>query len=158
MKLLQIGILGFTLLLITSCGGDLSPEEQFEEDVMLIENFLSENGITAQTSSSGLRYVIDEAGNGNVPELPDVVSIFYEGRYLDGEVFDDITEGVDEPLDFIRTGSFVPGFTEGLQLIGEGGEITLYIPSILGYADMPPGNIRKNSVLVFDVKLVEIVE
>lgn len=106
-------------------------------------------------TESGLGYEVLEPGSDKVAALEDVVEVTYEGKLIDGTVFDsnlDETKPVAFPL-----GGVIPGFSEGLQLVGEGGKIRLYIPSELAYGENPPGGvIEAGSMLVFEVKLHKI--
>jgi protein-disulfide isomerase len=112
-----------------------------------------EDGV--QVTESGLQYIINDAGSGDLPTEDSVVTVFYEGRFVDGTVFDTNVGG--DAISFPVTG-VIPGFAEGVQLIGAGGAITLFIPPELGYQALYAGNvIPPNSVLVFDVVL-EAVE
>lgn len=112
---------------------------------------------TVTKSDSGLYYKITAAGSDQQPVDGDQVVVHYEGTLLDGTVFDSSIER-GEPATFDLTG-VIPGFTEGLKLLGEGGKATLYIPSDLAYGDMGAGGmIKPGSTLIFDVELIEIIE
>lgn len=106
-------------------------------------------------TESGLQYIIREAGNDKHPSAQDTVRVHYKGSLLDGTVFDetpaDDAEGIELTLDRV-----IPGWTEGMQLVGEGGKITLYIPAELGYGSRAMGSIPANSTLVFDVTVDEV--
>jgi len=133
--------------------------EQVEKDIEIIEAYLKENNIAAQSTESGLRYVIDVEGTGNNPEPGQNVKVHYTGKLLGGEVFDTSFKGDDpQPLDIpIGRGRVIAGWDEGIPLLKEGGKGTLYIPSSLGYGPRGSGStIPPNSVLVFDVELVDI--
>lgn len=131
--------------------------EQLEKDIEIIEDYLEENNITAQSTESGLRYVIDVEGSGNYPKLGDSVKVHYTGTLLDGTKFDSSFDR-NEPLNFpIGVGQVIPGWDEGIALLKEGGKGTLYVPSPLAYGSRGAGAvIAPNSVLKFDVELVEI--
>ena len=93
-------------------------------------------------------------GTGKQPNAKSTVTVHYEGRLIDGTVFDSsIKRG--EPVTFKLDG-VIKGWTEGLQLMKEGGEYTLYIPAELAYGDKGNPSIPPNSVLVFDVKLIKV--
>ena len=107
-----------------------------------------------KTTPSGLQYSVKTEGTGKQPTAKSTVTVHYEGRLLDGTVFDSsIKRG--EPATFKLDG-VIKGWTEGLQLMKEGGEYTLYIPAELAYGDKGNPSIPPNSVLVFDVKLIKV--
>ena len=78
----------------------------------------------------------------------------YKGTLLDGTVFDEVAPEMD-PID-LPLNRVIPGWTEGLQLVGEGGLVKLYIPSRLGYGERGTQGIEPNSTLIFDVEVVEV--
>lgn len=134
-------------------------EEQMKTDIEIIEAYLKENNITAQSTESGLRYVIDTEGTGDYPEPGQNVSVHYTGALLDGPVFDTSLKGDNpQPLSIaIGTGRVIPGWDEGIPLLKKGGKGKLYIPSPLAYGPRGSGAaIPPNSVLMFDVELVSI--
>lgn len=119
--------------------------------------FFAANGKKAgvQTTESGLQYKIISEGNTEVKAGPvDTVWVLYKGTLLDGTVFDQTAEGA-EPVK-LTLNRVIKGWTEGLQLIGEGGEIELYIPSELGYGAQGTQGIEPNSTLIFNVKLSKV--
>jgi len=107
-----------------------------------------------ETTASGLRFQVIEAGTGPSPTPADVVAFNYEGRLDDGTVFD-TSEG-RQPMVTEVTG-LVPGFTEALQKMNKGGRYRLFIPPALGYGAAGGGPIPPNSNLTFDVELLEVV-
>lgn len=131
--------------------------EQMAKDSAKIEEYLSENDIDAQTTESGIRYVITKKGKGIQPSPGDTVVVQYTGKLLDGKVFD-TSEGKPEPFSFpIGQGMVIPGWDEGIALLNEGAKATLYIPSPLAYGPRGAGqDITPNSVLIFDVELVDV--
>ncbi len=102
-------------------------------------------------SESGLQYTILEAGNENKPGPQDTVYVHYKGTLLDGTVFDEVEEKAASAA--LTLNRVIPAWTEGIQLIGEGGKIKLYVPSSLGYGSRGAGVIPANSTLIFDVQL-----
>ena len=120
------------------------------------KKFLAENAKKegVQQTESGLQYKIIEAGSGVKPGPQDTVLVRYKGALTDGTVFDEVAEDA-EPIR-LTLDRVISGWTEGLQLVGEGGKIQLYIPSELGYGASGSGSIEPNSTLVFDVDLVEV--
>ena len=119
--------------------------------------FLAENAKKAgiQTTASGLQYKIIEAGSEQKPGPQDTVLVRYKGSLLDGSVFDQVWGDDSEPIR-LTLDRVIPGWTEGLQLVGKGGKATLYIPSELGYGVNGTQGIEPNSTLVFDVELVDV--
>lgn len=120
--------------------------------------FLAENknkeGVV--TLSSGLQYKILKAGDGPKPKASDTVKCHYEGRLINGQVFDSsIKRG--EPAEFPVSG-VIAGWVEALQLIPVGSKWQLYIPSELAYGSHGAGqSIGPNETLIFDVELLAIV-
>lgn len=107
-------------------------------------------------TEDGLYYEILKEGTGEVPSATDTVRIHYEGKLIDGTVFDSSLER-GQPAEFPVAG-VVPGFSAGLQLVKEGGKIKLHIPPDLGYGDQSPPTIPAGSALIFEVELLEIVD
>lgn len=121
------------------------------------EKFLAANrkkdGV--QETESGLQYKIIDAGNPDLmPAATDTVEVRYKGTHIDGTVFDETPEGAD-PTRFTLNG-VIKGWTEGLQLVGEGGHIELYVPAPLAYGESGRPGIEPNSTLIFDVELVRV--
>ncbi len=101
------------------------------------------------TTESGLMYEIIEAGDAStMPLATDTVSVLYTGTFIDGTVFDSSEKNDNKPM-VLALNNFIPGFTEGVQLIGKGGKIKLMIPRNLGYGD---------ALRMFEVELVDITE
>ncbi|MEZ6065529.1 MAG: FKBP-type peptidyl-prolyl cis-trans isomerase [Planctomycetaceae bacterium] len=109
-----------------------------------------------QTTASGLQYLIVKPGSSKKPTARDTVLCHYKGWLDDGTQFDSSYDR-GEPIDFPLNG-VIGGWTEGLQLIGEGGEIELIIPSSIGYGarGMPPV-IPGNATLHFKVELLKVM-
>lgn len=123
------------------------------------EAFFAENakGDSVQVTESGLQYKIIRPGNDSVkPALEDTVEIQYTGALLDGSEFDSTIGEGRKPVKFHLKG-FIKGMQEGLQLVGEGGKIQLWVPYELGYGERSMGPaIPKFSTLVFDVELLKV--
>ena len=145
---------------------------QIEKESAVIEKYLSENNIEAETTESGLRYVIHTKGSGARAQANQKVRVNYTGKLLDGSIFDSSVE-VDakagdvynpsrtyEPFEFLLgRRQVILGWDEGIALLDEGDKATLYIPSPLAYGARGSGaRIPPNSILIFDVELVSIVE
>lgn len=107
-----------------------------------------------KTTESGLSYKIENEGTEPRVGEGSNVKVIYAGRLIDGTEFD---SSKGEPVTF-NVGQVVPGFSEGLKLLGKGGKATLYIPGSLAYGDngQPNAGIGPNATLVFDVEVVEV--
>jgi FKBP-type peptidyl-prolyl cis-trans isomerase FkpA len=117
-----------------------------------LEKFVSDG---AEKTASGLAYKIENAGSGKKPKAEDVVEVHYHGTLIDGTVFDSSKER-NTPVSF-PLNRVIKGWTEGLQLVGEGGKIRLVIPSDLAYGDAgAPPKIPGGSTLVFEVELISV--
>lgn len=105
-------------------------------------------------TASGLQYKIINPGSEVKPGPQDTVWVRYKGTLLDGTVFDEVS--ADESPIRLTLNGVIPGWTEGLQLIGEGGEAELYIPAALAYGEQGNQAIGPNSTLIFNVQLDSI--
>lgn len=131
---------------------DSAKQAQASSDTFLTEN-AKKAGI--KTTASGLQYQVTKEGTGKQPKASSIVKVHYTGKLVDGTVFDSSVER-GEPIEF-PLNQVIPGWTEGLQLMKEGGKATLYIPSNLGYGEQGvPGTIPPHSTLIFDVELIEL--
>lgn len=118
----------------------------------LAENAKKEGVIT---TPSGLQYKVLVQGSGQVPQATDKVKVNYEGRLIDGTVFDASSKHGNDPISF-RADQVIRGWTEALTMMPVGSKWQLYIPQELGYGERQAGNIPPYSVLIFDVELVGI--
>jgi FKBP-type peptidyl-prolyl cis-trans isomerase FkpA len=128
-----------------------APELQSEKDRETILQYIEDNNLAAEEHESGLFYVVEDAGGDDRPSLSTEVEVRYTGRLTDGTVFDG-TNG-NETIKF-RLSGVIPGWQIGIPLFGRGGKGQLIIPSGLAYGPRRIGSIPPNSVLVFDVELV----
>lgn len=171
-------VIGAVFALITSCDEECEnvngecPQEQLAEDIAIIENYLQENNLTAQRNSNyDLFYIIEEEGNGIMPENGQEVQVNYTGRFLDGEIFDTSIESVAKeagvyretreykPFEFtLGNRQVILGWDVGIKLLDEGAKATLILPSYLGYGFRGNNSIPANTVLLFEVELVNIVD
>jgi len=127
--------------------------EADKESITLIEKYISENGLKAQKDDSGLFWTVEEAGTAEKPTVANTVKVHYHGTLLDGTVFDSSVDR-GEPIEF-PLGRVVPGWQIGIPKFGKGGKGKLIVPPSLGYGSRPAGKIPPNSVLVFDVELLD---
>lgn len=121
--------------------------------------FLEENAKkdSVVTLPSGLQYQVLVKGEGEVPLATDRVKVNYEGRLIDGTVFDASARHGAEPAEFTPN-QVIKGWTEALTMMPVGSKWRLFIPSDLAYGDRDSGQIKPFSTLIFDVELVEIVK
>lgn len=113
----------------------------------LAKNILKEN---VDSTASGLQYTIIAPGAEEKITRQDTIWVNYKGTLLNGEVFDQ-NDSVQFNLNRV-----VPGFAEGICLLGEGGKATLYIPANLAYGENGNRNIEPNSTLIFDVEVLTV--
>lgn len=163
--LTTIMALAAIMLGATGCTGN---SEETESDALVDDNgrilvqnenekYLEENakkeGVVV--TESGLQYRIIKEGTGQKPGATDKVKVHYTGRLVNGKVFDS-SEERGEPATF-GVNQVIKGWTEALQMMPEGSEWELVIPSDLAYGQQGAGdNIPGGSTLIFNVKLLSI--
>jgi FKBP-type peptidyl-prolyl cis-trans isomerase len=131
--------------------------EQAETNMREGEEFLAENkakdGVVE--TASGLQYIVLEQGEGPSPVADDRVAVHYEGKLLDGKVFDSSYER-GEPAEFVLS-AVIAGWTEGVQLMKVGSKYRFFLPSDLAYGERGAGqDIGPNATLIFEVELISI--
>ena len=130
----------------------IGEQKQKEQAEFLAANKEKEGVVETE---SGLQYKIENPGNDVRATATDTVEVHYKGTLLDGTVFDssyDRGEPAKFPLDRVIT-----GWTEGMQLVGEGGKITLWVPYELGYGPRQmSAELPGYSTLIFDVELIKV--
>lgn len=175
-KLMLLVIIGLVTVLFSSCEDECEnlrgecPDEQLAEDIQLIETYLKENNLTAEKDPSyDLYYIIEEEGSGANPSNGEQVEVNYTGKFLDGKVFDTSIESVAKDADvYSESRTYEPfsfllgqrqvilGWDVGIKLLKEGGKATLILPSYLAYGPRGNSSIPPNTVLLFEVELVNI--
>ena len=120
--------------------------------------FLAQNakqpGVRVLPDGLQLRVVRSGPADGLRPQVGDEVKVNYEGKLLDGQVFDSSYERGAPAVMTIR--DLVPGWREALQLMRPGDQWLIYLPPKLGYGDQGAGPIPPNSVLVFKLELIGV--
>jgi FKBP-type peptidyl-prolyl cis-trans isomerase len=146
-------ILSLTLALTLLVSCNKKEEKQADEDKILITNYVANNNLVGQFTDSGLWYNVTTIGGGIQAHNTATVKVKYTGYLLDGSQFD---QSPTAGSTFSLT-SVIQGWTEGIPKYKEGGDGKLIIPSALGYGNKAVGSIPANSVLVFDVELIEVL-
>ncbi|MBQ3909602.1 MAG: FKBP-type peptidyl-prolyl cis-trans isomerase [Bacteroidaceae bacterium] len=133
-------------------------KEQAQQAIAEGKVFLEENARRPEVTQtkSGLQYEVLSEGSGRSPKATDTVRCHYEGRLLDGSVFDSSYQR-GEPADF-GLNQVIAGWTEGVQLMKEGAKYRFFIPYLLAYGERGAGSsIPPYSTLVFDVELIKVL-
>ena len=109
-----------------------------------------------KTTESGLKYLIVKEGEGEYAAAGNVVTVNYSGFLADGTKFDSSVER-DEPFEFVvGNKQVIPGWDEGIRLMKKGSKARLILPPALAYGDVAVGKIPANSILIFDVELLDV--
>ena len=137
-------------LLVSSCK-KITPQSEIDDQV--IQNFLTAKKWMATKDPSGLYYIMNALGTGASPTSTSTVEVKYTGYLVDGTIFDQ-TLG-DKTFSYALN-ALIPGWQIGIPLMKKGGKITLLIPSALGYGSYTTGPIPANSVLIFDIELIDV--
>lgn len=132
-----------------SCEKD-DTQDRIDIDDQLIQDYLAENNLSATKDDTGVYYWITKEGSGGNPTLIHTVVLDYKGYLTDGTVFDESTNAIE-----MHMGSVINGFQIAVNKLRPGGKGTFILPSQLGYGDKQVGSIPPNSILIFDIELVE---
>ena len=144
-------LLSLSLLVLFSCE-KRRIKKQKAEDEKIITQYIADHHLTATPTGTGLYYVITSQGTGLQPTINSTVTVNYRGYLTDGSLFDQSTSlGVSFPLS-----SVIKGWQEGIPYYKKGGKGILLIPSALGYGERATSKIPANSVLIFDVELLNV--
>ena len=131
---------------------EAAAEKNLKDGQAFLEKNKNAEGV--KVTDSGLQYKIITLGTGEKPVETDTIRVTYRGTTIDGKVFDESKNPVEFKLNQV-----VKGWIEAFQLFPVGTKATIYIPSELGYGKFSPSPaIPENSVLVFDVELLDIVK
>ena len=151
---LQLGVFGsFLVFVVLFAQFSRLPPPSKEVGIQFLVKNRYKSGV--RQTKSGLQYKIIKDGYGQMPTKDSKIKVDYEGRLLSGVVFDSSFKR-GTPMTF-EVSRVVKGWTEGLQLMKEGGEYELYLPSELAYGEVARGQyIYPNAVLIFKVNLIEV--
>lgn len=129
-------------------------EDNKKKGAEFLEKNKTAEGVKA--TASGLQYKVEKEGDGKIPAKTDTVKAHYKGTLIDGTQFDSSYDR-GQPAEFPVQG-VIPGWSEALQMMKVGSKYKLFIPPELAYGASGRPGIPANSVLVFEVELVEIVK
>ena len=137
--------------------GQKKQQEEGLKNTAIGEEYLEKNKANegVQVTPSGLQYKVIQEGTGAKPTLEDKVTVHYTGKLIDGTVFDSSVDR-GEPATF-GLNQVIRGWTEGIPYFREGGNGILLIPSALAYGENGSGNVPPNTVLIFDVALIQVL-
>jgi FKBP-type peptidyl-prolyl cis-trans isomerase FkpA len=150
--MIKLVSISFLLISLFSCG-TYSEDEKSAFDKK-IENFIKKSGVKYKKSETGLYYSILEEGEGDFIKLTDEVSFTYEGKLLNGEIFDG--ENKRTPIKFLVS-DLIQGWQEALLSMKKGSKVKLVVPPQLGYGDYKLEDIPVNSVLYFHLEVVDVL-
>ncbi|MEO1253843.1 MAG: FKBP-type peptidyl-prolyl cis-trans isomerase [Bacteroidota bacterium] len=126
-------------------------DEQLEIDTLIIAEYLEEKNISSQTDDSGIRFRVITEGSGVFPDPGDEIVVKYEGRFLNGNVFDSNDIGIQFPLQ-----NLIEAWKIMIPKMREGGKIEIYAPSRYCYSTSGTIGIPPNTILAFEIELVEV--
>ncbi len=137
---------------------EVKPKEMAEAGKKASVEFLANAAKTegAQTSQSGLIYVIEDAGADQKVVYSDTVTLHYTLSDVNGNVLQS-SKDMGQPMTYPNTpGAMIPGFEEGVLMLGKGGKATLFVPSEIGYGDQGSGPIAPGQALKFEIEIVDV--
>ncbi|HEY0039976.1 MAG TPA: FKBP-type peptidyl-prolyl cis-trans isomerase [Flavisolibacter sp.] len=123
-----------------------------DSEIQSLQSYLQSNSITATQHCSGIFYTLQQQGTGTRPTACGNVSVYYKGMLTNGNIFDQTSP--NQPAVFNLNG-LIPGFKIGMLQLKSGGKMTLYIPPSLGYGAANDPTIPANSVLIFEIELLD---
>lgn len=158
-KSLLMGLMA-VMIVISGCNKDESDCPYSDTSITVppaeitaIEAYLATKGIAnAVKDPRGFYYTIQTQGTGGIAGVCSQIAIYYTGTLTNNVVFDG-TNGA--PVTF-TLGQLIPGWIKGIPLIKAGGRIQLYLPPTLGYGSNAVGTIPANSILIFDIELLDV--
>lgn len=125
-----------------------------EKGLISMDQYLADNNLMPLEGEAGMRYIIEEPGGAAKPGPTAAVTVRYQGRQTNDEIFD---QTVGDPAVFALN-RLIAGWQLGIPLVGAGGKITLFLPSALAYGPGGTGEICPNSELIFDIELVSFAQ
>ena len=144
--MIRLFLFAIILVSVSACN---KTDKIFDRNIEEIEQYLKDNNLNAVKTESGLHYVITTEGDGNFPTVQDEVKVNYTGYLTSKTIFD---QSLNSELPLTKV---IEGWQEGIPKISRGGSGILLIPSSLGYGSQASGSIPGNSVLIFEVDLLD---
>jgi FKBP-type peptidyl-prolyl cis-trans isomerase FkpA len=145
-RFLALALIVFTF---SACKKDIKYQHQIDDEKIV--EYLTSNNLNAKKTESGLYYMVETDGTGGHPLPTSSVTVAYKGYFADNRVFDQSnTAGASFSLNQV-----IKGWTEGIPYFKKGGKGKLFIPSALGYGKNERQGIPANSVLIFDIHLID---
>jgi FKBP-type peptidyl-prolyl cis-trans isomerase FkpA len=149
----QFFVLVVTFVFLTVSCNKVDPEEQAILDKSKIDEYISQNNLTGIFNASNLWYGIVNQGGGVQAYAGSTVTVVYTGYLLNGTQFDQSPAGGST----FSLNNVIVGWQQGIPKFKEGGVGRLIIPSVLGYGTQSTGSIPENSVLIFDIELINVL-
>ena len=146
-------LLLFAVLCLFMSACNNNDEEDAEPENVRIEKYVAANNLSTTIHPSGIHYIITTTGTGTNPTANATVTVKYKGYFLNGNVFDQSTAGIEFPLK-----NLIQGWQIAIPLLNKGGKGTFIMPSALCYGSNPPRGIPANEVLAFEIELVDFKE
>jgi FKBP-type peptidyl-prolyl cis-trans isomerase len=161
------GYILYSVVLVSVRNGDAMKQEQEQKsasqqgnDDAAIQEYLNKNNIQATKTESGLYYTIDKEGSGSPLKVGQEIVMNYTGKTMDGKAFD---SNIDPQFQHVQPFTFklgahevIPGWDEGIALLKKGSKARLFIPSGLAYGSQDRPGLPANSILLFDVEVVDV--
>ncbi len=127
--------------------------QQQKDNKIILDYLAKENLTNFKNTESGIYYLIENEGEGEHPKTSSRIKAHYTGTFLNGEKFDSSVDR-GQPLSF-ELGGVIKGWGESIPMLKKGGKGKFLIPSNLAYGSMDRGRIPANSILVFDIELID---
>lgn len=150
-RFFSISLLFIVVLSVIFSSCKKTNDNQKTIDDQIISNYLTKNKLIATKTNSGLYYIITQQGLGKQVTNNSTLYVKYKGYLSDSTVFDENTNGTS-----ISLNSVITGWQEGLTYFNVGGKGKLFIPSHLAYGKNVNGKVPANSVLFFDIEVLEM--
>ncbi len=142
------------LLTFNACEKQETSYQKLQKEQELLNQYIIDSNITTEPKPSGLYYIETLAGSGEKVTAGRLIAVKYEGKFIDGTVFD--KSGV-EPFEFLAGyGEVIRGWDEAVMYMKDGGKATLIIPSTLGYGPYGQGSIPGYTTLLFDIEITNV--